>query len=275
MLIFVLILLCGEASAQVTLDSNAKEILQRDNLLLLAVIENKSESALTVFSQPGRPNHIQLELFKDGDWVPVDVPRGDFMPGSGRILLDGMSTYAETKTLQIERWGFVFEAPGTYKLRGVAKMPWGDQASEPLVITVKERSAADLKRIKADVLGYLEAGAQAPLPEKLLALQSVGGNIARTIEYSQKTRAVAEETPWKGVTVRREEACDWLRKELDPVSAEHALLSLGNAYRTKKNIDGIFRVLSALPHDSAERRELLYFFRLSAPKEDFPEKSAP
>lgn len=259
MLFVVAILLFGaEDLAELTLRPNSTEILQRDNLLVRVVLKIKSESAITVFSAGGI-DRFRMELLEDDKWVRVGAPQGDGGPGGGLLLL-GKSTFVGAKHLHLRKAGFLFEDPGEYQLRAVAKMPWGELASRPVTINVNKRDKVDLKRI-ADPelrLGHLAHGVESPMPKNILALETVGGNIGRTIKERLMTRTLALEEPWKGESVAKEKVCDWLSKRMDPVSYEHALIQLGIFYRQKKNWDGLFRVSQALLDDSAERRSFEY-----------------
>ncbi|MFN0019351.1 MAG: hypothetical protein ACKVP0_13890 [Pirellulaceae bacterium] len=261
MLILAILLFGTEDLAELTLRPNTAKILQRDNLMVTVVLEIKSVSAITIFTA-GAGDKFRLELREGDKWVVVGAPQGDSMPGGG-LLLMGKSTYAETKHLHVRKAGFLFEHSGNHQLRAIAKMPWGDLESKPVTISVGKRDAGDLKRIEDAKLelGHLAHGVESPMPTIVLALESVGGNMGRTIRERRMTRTLALEEPWKGESVPKEKVCGWLKDKMDPVAYEHALFQLGIFYRQKMNWDGLFRVSQAFEHDSAERRSFEYRLR--------------
>lgn len=262
MLWITLLLFCAEDRAALTLQANSTQILQRDNLLLSVVLTIKSESAITVFSHGGG-QRFHIELQENDKWVLVGLPQGTF-GATGGLLLPGKSTFAEYKALHLRKGGFLFESPGEYRLRAIAKMPWGDIASETVNIIVKDRNEADLKKIEEAKtnLGHLAHGVESPMRANVLALESVGGNIGLTIHDRRMTRTLALGEPWKGESVAKEKVCDWLRKKMDPVSCQHALIQLGIFYIEKKDWDGVFRVSNALEHDTPYRRVLIHELEL-------------
>jgi len=257
-LVLAILLFGAEDLAELTLRPNVTNILQRDNLLVTVVLEVKSRSAITVFP-PKTGDRFRIQMFEDDKWIGVGASQGDGGPGAP-LLLMGKSTFSDTKHLHLRKGGFLFENPGEYRLRAIVTMPWGELASKPVTIAVGKRNAHDLKKIEDGGwrLLYLEGGILSPMHPNILALKSLGGNIGRTINERLMTRTLASEEPWKGESVPKEKVCDWLRKKMDPVSYEYALVQLGIFYNQKKNWDGLFRVTEAFEHDSAQRRSLVY-----------------
>ena len=127
----ILLLLADPDSAKLTLIPNTREILQRDNLLLLTLLENKSISAVKLFGElRSGARWFRYEIQEKGKWVTIR-PSSDQLGPSDVVgdgpWLNGKSTYAETEALHRRsmRGAFLFETPGTYKIRAVATMPWG------------------------------------------------------------------------------------------------------------------------------------------------------
>ncbi|MGI8982595.1 MAG: hypothetical protein ACR2FY_25465 [Pirellulaceae bacterium] len=261
----ILMLLTAPDSAKLTLVPNTKEILQRDNLLLLTVLENHSISAVRLFGDMDSfGGWIRHEIQdKNGKWVKVkhSVDQiGVFCGARGKCMLDAKSTYAECEAMHRRslKGAFLFETPGTYKIRAVATMPWGELPSEPVTITVRKREETDLQKIESVPPGDLWVLAlpnlETPLPEKLVELKAVGGNIAWTIDQWQMAQAACEGGEWKGTRVTKEKNCEWLRENMAPVAYEHSLEHLGSYYRATKHWEGLSRVVPAMKYDSVKRR---------------------
>lgn len=264
MFAFTLLLLCANDDlAQLTLVPNTTEILQRDNLLLMGLLENKSESAIAVFSQLSVLADIRVELLEGDKWgVLRRTGEGGIIPGAERRLMMGKTSYVEFNALFLRgnTGEFLFEKPGKYQLRAVAKMPWGEMPSQPITITVKKRSAADLETIdkhKID-LPLALVGGGIELPEKTLDLRVLGGNIGHTIEQSRMLLALAVKREWEGESVPLEKIPGWLRKKLDPVSSEFALLQLGGYFLGNKDWNGLHYVISNLQNDSIYKHEFTH-----------------
>lgn len=261
----ILIVLTAPNMAKLTLVPNTKEIQQRDNLLLLTLLENESNSAMKIFGGGGSGGSwIRYEIQdKDGKWLKV-MPALDQMAilcgPRGQFLLNAKTTYAEFEAFHRRSLdgAFLFEAPGVYKIRAVAAMPWGELPSEPVVITVRKRDEADLKKIEStpptDLWVLALPSLEEPLPEKLVELRTVGGNIARTIDQWQMAQTACEGGEWRGTRVTKGKACEWLCKNMDPVAYEHSLEHLGVYYRGKLHWEGLSRVVAEMQYDSAKRR---------------------
>lgn len=273
MMPFILLLLTAPDSAKLTLVPNTKEILQCDNLLLFTVLENNSISAVRLLGEPRLGGRIRYEVQEKDQWVQVR-PAGDqltipcFLPGNGD-LLEGKSTLAECEVLHRRSLdgAFLFETPGKYQIRAVAKMPWGDLPSESVTITVGKRAEIALKMIDSvqpkDLWVLAHPSLKRPLPENLLKLKYVGGNIARTIDHWLMAKTVSEGGEWKGTRAAKEQACERLRENMDPVAYEHYLEHLGSYYEDRDG-DSLARVASAMKYDSRKRRgftERLEFLR--------------
>jgi hypothetical protein len=129
-----------------------------------------------------------------------------------------------------------------------------DLRSDPISITVAERPPANLERIQKaeDVLLYLECGSLSwKMPESLLALEDVGGNIGasiRNFRVLQKVAAGNEPIP----------------AGLDPVSHESALCLLAQHYRRTASWDRLRDVVAKMRDDSFSRRESLRLLRRNA-----------
>jgi hypothetical protein len=158
------------------------------------------------------------------------------------------------------------ETPGTYKIRVVATMPWGELPSEPITITVRKRDVADLKKIESvppyDLRALAVPDVELALPEKLLELKPVGGNIAWTIDQWEKMQAAAEGGQWRGIRISKERSCEWLRESMDPVAYEHSLERLGSYYRATKQWEPLSHVVPAMKYDSMKRRGFIYQLEL-------------
>lgn len=270
----LLLLLAADDSAKLTLVPNATEILQRDNVMLLSILENKSISAVHIMldgsdSGGGRIRHEMQD--KEGRWgkIRASVDQFRLFCGlRGSFVMQGDSAYAECEAIHRKslKGAFLFEAPGTYKIRGVVTMPWGELYSEAVTITVKERPLSDLKSIESippnDLWSLGNPNLDRALPESLLKVRHVGGNIARTIDQWQMAQAAFEGRVWKGKPIAKERNCQWMRENLDPVAYEHSLDALGHYYVTKKHWDGLPRVVDAMKYDSVGRRNLIYHIKL-------------
>ncbi len=268
--------LAAEESVVLRLSPNTADVLQCDNLLVLSIIENRNLSAVKMAGEL-RHGWIRYEIEKDGKWVRV-APTADQIAAPCGIgdapLLKGESTYAECAALH--RWSvrgkFLFESPGTYKIRAVATMPWGDIASEPVRIAVKSRDGAGLRKIDSvppwDLWGLGMPSLEQPLPEELIELKSVGGNIGKTITTWEMVGTACEGGDWKGHKVSKDQACEWLKENLEPVAFEHSMILLGSYYRQKKYWSGLPAVVSSMKHDSMTRQDFLYYLAPQKPKRE-------
>jgi hypothetical protein len=276
MLSLLCLLLAADHPVQLTLIPNATEILQRDNLLLLSVLENRSISAVHVMPDKGEDlggGHICYEIEKDGSWVRITPAFSQiaFLCGlKGKLVLSGESSYAERESIHRRslKGAFLFETPGTYKLRAVAQMPWGEHPSEPVTITVKARPEIDLQAIESvtpmDLWALGRPSLERPLPENLLKLKSVGGNIAHTLEQWEMAQAACEGGKWKDAVILKEKNCQWMKKNMDSVALEHSLDVLSRYYLSKRHWEALPRCLEAMQYDSSMRRELIYQQKLLA-----------
>ena len=269
MLTLLLLVLSADDSAKLTLVPNATEILQRDNLLLLSVLENKSISAVHVMldgsdSGGGRIWHEIQD--KDDRWVKIRAAVdqvSEFCGIRGSLVMAGESAYAECEAIHRRslKGAFLFENPGTYKIRAVVKMPWGDLPSEPVLITVKERPWPDLKMIESippkDLWALGRPSPGRPLPESLLKLKSVSGNIARTMEQWEMAEVACEGGKWRDVDVAKEKSFRWMQKNMDPVAYEHSLDALGYHYLVMKRWEELPRVVNAMKYDSSHKRSFI------------------
>ena len=273
MLTLLLLVLSADDSAKLTLVPNATEILQRDNLLLLSVLENKTISAVHVMgdSEPACGYICHEIQDKGGSWIKIMASIdqiGIFCGMKGNFVLNGQSSTAECEAVHRRslKGAFHFENPGTYKIRAVAPMPWGELCSEPVTIVVKERSLAHLKEIEetppSDLWSLGRPGLGHPLRESLLKLKPVGGNIARTIEQWEMAQAVCEGGKWNGATVLKEKNCKWMQENMDPVALENSLDAVSAYYVSKKHWEGLPRFIDAMQYDSLRRRDLIYHLKL-------------
>jgi len=274
--LLLLLVPSADDSAKLTLVPNATAILQRDNLLLLSVLENKSISAVHVMldgsdSGGGRIWHEIQD--KDDRWVKIKAAVDQmriFCGLRGNLVMPGESAYAECEAIHRRnlKGAFLFENPGTFKIRAVVKMPWGDLPSEPVSITVKERPWSDLEMIESippnDLWALGRPSLGRPLPESLLELKPVGGNIAHTLEQWEMAEAACEGREWKGAAILKEKNCQWMEKNMDPVAFENSLDALGAYYVGKKHWEGLPRLIDAMQYDSLRRRDLIYHLKLLA-----------
>jgi hypothetical protein len=96
-----------------------------------------------------------------------------------------------------------------------------------------------------------------PLPESLLKLKSVGGNIAHTLEQWEMAQAACEGGKWKDAVILKEKNCQWMKKNMDSVALEHSLDVLSRYYLSKRHWEALPRCLEAMQYDSSMRRELI------------------
>src|SRR4029077_6960709 len=117
---------------------------------------------------------------KSGSWIKITPAINQVLVlcgMKGNFVLGGETALAECEAIHRRslEGKFLFENPGTYKIRAVAPMPWGELASEPVTIVVKERPLADLKMVEeippSDLWNLGRPSFGGPLPDSLLKLK--------------------------------------------------------------------------------------------------------
>jgi hypothetical protein len=271
-------LLCGDVPGigkattlpRIVVIPNSKAILQRDHLWLMAVVENRATSDIKITSEPAVGGRCATFEVREGEsWKSVSVmnelrvPCRDFM---GRTVLAGC-TYAEFAALQRDATRFVFGVSGKYEVRAKVETSIGPLVSEPVAITVDARSPDHLRQIDlaTDVLGKLDLRTlRGTLPENLLALTGVGGNIQRSLDNARLLQEYATTGTVDGLKVELEKLPELLRQRLDPVNKEMALQLLAQHFMRTEELPGLKVVARTMSHDSLQRREVLQQLRFRA-----------
>src|SRR5262245_49835885 len=186
------LLLLGDC--ELTLAVNRETILERDHLVVRAVIENHGEEAVRIDPRSvtgggiiRRGGHIVYERNTPAGWEPLldmdSQSNGDFVRSTTPTVAPG-GAYAEYARFW-RAGGFVFENAGTYEIRAVVETSAGDIRSQPVKIVVKPRHYADRERIEALTPHLYFIGQPffpSEIPLNVSALKDVSGNLGQAIQ---------------------------------------------------------------------------------------------
>jgi hypothetical protein len=252
------------------LAANNATILQRDPLFLMSLVHNCGDADVRLFHEsPG--DYAALDLRVEGQWHRIPTlaktrPAHEEREGvkKGRLVLSH-SSYAEYHAIHREGEAFLFDEPGQYELRAVARTADGELTSKAITITVEARSAKNLQRIAAasEQLQHLQfVTLRTKLPAQIKALEEVGGNIGMAIKNELHLQEITsfEKTLRGDITWGR--ISDVLNKHFDSLSGKMALERIASTYLYGAAPEGMAEVAQAMPHDSLWRRQLRRFIRL-------------
>jgi hypothetical protein len=242
------------ADPTLTLVANRDEIRQGDYVVVKAVLLNNTDIGVSV-EHPGIPsrNRIRYELKMAEKWM--DVPamcerNGVGIPGPAPDpIVEVNATYAQYDSIQlIGKDGFVFDKPGDYQLRAVGKANGARVESKPITIKVQARGPAYLRMIKEAKDDLYLLGCQhleRKVPERLIALKEVGGNIAGGVE-----NLLLMERITSGEERTGESVFNYIRQRTDPTSAQVDFIILGYHYHKNRDFESLAKVVEALPDQS-------------------------
>jgi hypothetical protein len=247
----VISLLClFAADPTVALTLNRAEICRYDYLAVKSVIANPSEIGVYIEKKLPGPA-IQFELWNGESWIPI---RGmEFRRPQGAKgkppLLNINATYAEYNTIfWDEKDRYVFDQPGRFKLRAVVQLSGERVESEAVAFTVKPRAPSMIKRIKDAGISVATLGGRwltPPVPDKLVALEDVGGNIGAGVTNLRLMDRIVTGEENTGNDVLR-----YVCAQMDPLDAEMCLAILGNHYFRKQDWENLAKVNDSFAENS-------------------------
>jgi hypothetical protein len=251
--------------------ANTTTILQRDPLLLATHFHNLSQVDVRLIDKPAlRFDYVDYYVRTSGEWrrVPtlqeVRSPRGSSSErGIGRTVLS-KSVFAQCDVIHRAEDAFLFENVGEYEIRAVLQTTVGQMISQPVKVSVEARPMSDLKRITeaAKVLHYLEfLTLQWNPPEKIKALEELGGNVGLTIRNARQLQEMMKAGN-AGQLKYPKDRIEELLEQVDPVSREIALDRLAKHTTRWSDREGMQYLASMMANDSLERREMLRHMRL-------------
>lgn len=251
--------------------ANATTILQRDPLLLAAHFHNLSPADVRLIDKPAlRFDYVDYFIRTSGEWrrIPtlqeVRSPRGSSSErGIGRTVLS-KSVLSQCDVIHRVGDAFLFENVGEYELRAVLQTTVGQVTSEPVKVSVEARPMSDLKRITeaTKVLHYLEfLTLQWKPPEKIKALEELGGNVGLTIRNARQLQEISKADNAGPLKFPKDRIEEFLGR-VDPVSREIALDRLAKHATRWSDREGMQHLASVMDNDSLERREMLRHMRL-------------
>jgi hypothetical protein len=247
--ILTLLSLMGE-TPHLELTANRIEIQTCDFVIVKSVISNKSESAVYVEHKVAGPA-IQFEIKNGETWIPI---RGMYDRKAHGVLrpplLDIDARYAEFNLILLDgKDQFVFSQPGRFELRAEVQLSGKQVQSKPVVITVKPRAQSLVKRIQDAGISVGTAGGaylKPPLPDKLVALEDVGGNIGDSIKNKLLMQRIVSGEERTG-----DDVIKYIRERMDPLDAEISLAILGEHYfRKKQDWANLAKVAAEFKEDS-------------------------
>ena len=267
--------------ADLTLSVNRTSICQRDPLVVKAVLANHGVGLLKMTGKPAGSNRIRFQQQIDGQWVtlPSQSSRfggGAIMPGSrggdGQFIAENASCAEYDAILLDSKNNFVFDRPGKFVIRANSDTSAAQLTSDPVAVEVEARKPAQLDRIEAAKKWLYLIGRRAPshgnVPQQLVELRDVGGNIAKGIDQLlliERIRGGAE-------TLGDEDVAKYLRRHTSGVDCEVALLVLGYHYNQKQDYKRLAQVVEALPDMTVMTREWSYYLDLRTPPSFVPGK---
>lgn len=251
--------------ARLELVANTTTILQRDPLFLISLVHNASTDIHLLREAPQTGDYVALFMRVEGEWRRIPTmektraPNKDREGGKkGRAVLSH-SSYAEYHAIHRDADAFLFDEPGKYELKAVARTANGELTSKTITVTVEPRLAKDLKRIAAagkqlDCLEFLTL--RWKLPAEIKALEDVGGNIGIAVKYESLLQDLTRSEKIEGREIPWDQLADFFKKHFDSVCWKFALERFASNYIYGAPPHGRSQVAQAMPHDSLWRREL-------------------
>ncbi|MCI0359470.1 MAG: hypothetical protein L0211_13420 [Planctomycetaceae bacterium] len=249
------------AKLRLVLTPNANKILQHDNLLVRVVLENPADSGIKDIEPPEEYNcyYFEVQLRDGAEWRRcVDVEENANGPWGQRGFrkpVEPGKRYAEYNWFHRNKSSYIFERAGKCELRAVAQLNGRELLSDPVTITVGERSLTDLPRLDRAPSRFTSVNWK--IYDEWRALESLGGNIKNTIQNFALIQEYAQSGKLKGQEVTKKDMCAALQRHMDPVSWEYHLTLLGKHFVSKADVEAIGHVLRAAPaFDAREFRDL-------------------
>jgi hypothetical protein len=233
------------------LTPNRTEVLSHDFVVVKSVIVNKSDLAVSIEHKAAGPT-IQFEIRSGSDCIPIrgmDDRKSHAVRLSDPPLLDIDASYAEYDVILFDdKDQFVFNRPGPVELRAVVQLSGNRVESKPIVITVKRRAPSLIKQIEGVGISVATLGGQwltSPLPDKVVALEDVGGTISDGIRNRQLIDRIA-----RGEEKTGDDVVKYVRNRMAPLDAEIGLALLGNHYLLKQDWERLAKVNEAFSENS-------------------------
>jgi hypothetical protein len=251
------LLLLGEC--ELTLTVNREMILERDHLVVRAVIENHGEEAVRLDPRSvtgggviRRGGHILYERNTPTGWVPLwDMDarsNADFVRTTTPTLAPG-GAYAEYARFWLSgEHDFVFEKAGTYEIRAVVETSVGDVRSKPVRFRVKPRHEADRERIEALSRKLYFIGRPLfpnEIPDEVWVLKDLGGNLGqgvRNLEFLDRLR--------KGDKMEDDNVAKCVHRQMKGIDAEIGLITLGYHFARWERWEYLRQIVDALPYET-------------------------
>ncbi len=265
------------AEPELTLEVNSRTIRQYDQVVVKAVVANYAEEPLSFTGElNSAANYIRFEMKKGPEWQAVrEMGAGIHcgVPGIGPVLEKG-ATYAEYDSIHLKkhRISFVFDKPGKYVLRAVVSTSAGKLESKPVVVTVEPRKPDELRKIESSkqMLAWLTVlPLSQPLPQEVIALKHVGGNIGATVEnllFLETVRTGQQRLDGDDIVKT-------LRKKMTGIELEVGLHTLGTLYSQKLDWKHLQQVVDALPDATRSALSWEHNLDLHRPAEFVPSRT--
>ncbi len=189
----------------------------------------------------------------------------------GETQLEGKRSFAKFgSAFRDGKGGLVFAAVGTHELRARVKCPIGEYVTEPIAISVEERSADQVTLIHnnsrilwiiLDQLVPTEPGIELVSD---LAKDLEGGLIRDSFARKVATDKFRESGMLGDRAVTHVAAFEELQRGLDSVRRDHLAITLAYDAKQKKQWMDVYQLIKELREESTSRRNLVHELGMAA-----------